>query len=115
MKASPFAGKAASPRCSSMCPNASRPITQRCLTFQCRSNMVSSAHPGIGARPSSKRSTRGMSSRSLRPFSCTALGRRSIDREGVKRLSRMTDGQIQGMLSRENVVGYLRSLRQVGI
>jgi hypothetical protein len=27
----------------------------------------------------------------------------------------MLDGQIQGMLSREDVVGYLRTLRELGV
>ena len=38
-----------------------------------------------------------------------------MDRDGVNQLPVMTDGQIQGMLSREDVVGYLRNLRELGV
>lgn len=43
----------------------------------------------------------------------TALG--EMDREGVNQLPVMTDGQFRGMLSREDVVGYLRALRELGV
>ena len=33
-----------------------------------------------------------------------------MDRDGVNQLPVMTDGKIRGMLSREDVVGYLRAL-----
>ena len=38
-----------------------------------------------------------------------------MDRDGVNQLPVMTDGQIRGMLSREDVVGYLRTLRELGV
>ena len=38
-----------------------------------------------------------------------------MDRDGVNQLPVMTDGQIQGMLSREDVVSYLRTLRELGV
>jgi CBS domain-containing protein len=38
-----------------------------------------------------------------------------MDRDGVNRLPVMVDGQIQGMLSREDVVSYLRTLRELGV
>jgi Zn-dependent protease len=42
----------------------------------------------------------------------TAL--QEMDRDGVNQLPVMTDGQIQGMLRREDVVSYLRALRELG-
>jgi Zn-dependent protease/CBS domain-containing protein len=38
-----------------------------------------------------------------------------MDRDGVNQLPVMLNGQIQGMLSREDVVGYLRTLRELGV
>jgi CBS domain-containing protein len=38
-----------------------------------------------------------------------------MDRDGVNQLPVMTDGQIQGMLSREDVVSYMRTLRELGV
>jgi CBS domain-containing protein len=38
-----------------------------------------------------------------------------MDRDGVNQLPVMTDGRIQGMLSREDVVSYLRTLRELGV
>jgi signal-transduction protein with cAMP-binding, CBS, and nucleotidyltransferase domain len=38
-----------------------------------------------------------------------------MDGDGVNQLPVMTDGQIQGMLSREDVVSYLRTLRELGV
>jgi Zn-dependent protease/CBS domain-containing protein len=38
-----------------------------------------------------------------------------MDRDGVNQLPVMVDGQIQGMLSREDVIGYLRTLRELGV
>jgi Zn-dependent protease len=37
-----------------------------------------------------------------------------MDRNGVNQLPVMTDGQIQGMLSRDDIIGYLRTLREIG-
>jgi Zn-dependent protease/CBS domain-containing protein len=37
-----------------------------------------------------------------------------MDRDGVNQLPVMVDGQIQGMLSREDIVGYLGTLREFG-
>jgi Zn-dependent protease/CBS domain-containing protein len=37
-----------------------------------------------------------------------------MDRDGVNQLPVMKDGQIQGMLSREDIIGYLRTLREIG-
>jgi Zn-dependent protease/CBS domain-containing protein len=37
-----------------------------------------------------------------------------MDRDGVNQLPVMEDGQIQGMLSREDVIGYLRTLQEFG-
>jgi len=39
----------------------------------------------------------------------------AMDRDGVNQLPVMTDGQIRGMLSQEDVVGYLRALRELGV
>ena len=38
-----------------------------------------------------------------------------MDRDGVNQLPVMVDGKIQGMLSREDVVSYLRTLRELGV
>jgi Zn-dependent protease/CBS domain-containing protein len=38
-----------------------------------------------------------------------------MDRDGVNQLPVMVDGQIQGMLSREDVVSYLRTLWELGV
>ena len=38
-----------------------------------------------------------------------------MDRDGVNQLPVMSDGQIQGVLSREDVVSYLRTLRGLGL
>ena len=37
-----------------------------------------------------------------------------MDHDGVNQLPVMADGQIQGMLSREDVVSYLRTMRELG-
>ncbi len=37
-----------------------------------------------------------------------------MDRDGVNQLPVMVDGQIQGMLSREDIISYLRTLREFG-
>jgi CBS domain-containing protein len=37
-----------------------------------------------------------------------------MDRDGVNQLPVMVDGQIQGMLSREDVIGFLRTLEEFG-
>jgi Zn-dependent protease len=37
-----------------------------------------------------------------------------MDRDGVNQLPVMTDGQIQGVLSREDIIGYMRTLREIG-
>ena len=37
-----------------------------------------------------------------------------MDRDGVNQLPVMMDGQIQGMLSREDVISYLRTLQELG-
>jgi Zn-dependent protease/CBS domain-containing protein len=37
-----------------------------------------------------------------------------MDRDGVNQLPVMTDGRIQGMLSREDIIAYLRTLRELG-
>ena len=39
---------------------------------------------------------------------------KEMDSDGVNQLPVMADGQIQGMLSREDVVSYLRTLRELG-
>jgi signal-transduction protein with cAMP-binding, CBS, and nucleotidyltransferase domain len=38
-----------------------------------------------------------------------------MDRDGVNQLPVMTDGQIQGMISREDVISYLRTLRDLSV
>jgi CBS domain-containing protein len=38
-----------------------------------------------------------------------------MDRDGVNQLPVMVNGQMQGMLSREDVVSYLRTLRELGV
>ncbi len=38
-----------------------------------------------------------------------------MDRDGVNQLPVMVNGQIQGMLSREDVISYLRTLRELGV
>lgn len=38
-----------------------------------------------------------------------------MDRDGVNQLPVMTDGQIQGMLSREDVISYLRTLQELDV
>jgi CBS domain-containing protein len=37
-----------------------------------------------------------------------------MDRDGVNQLPVMTDGHIQGMLSREDVITFLRTLKELG-
>ena len=50
----------------------------------------------------------------LRPDTELWKALEEMDRDGVNQLPVMADGQIQGMLSREDVVGYLRTLRELG-
>jgi signal-transduction protein with cAMP-binding, CBS, and nucleotidyltransferase domain len=38
-----------------------------------------------------------------------------MDRDGVNQLPVMTDGQIVGMLTREDVISYLRTLQELGV
>jgi signal-transduction protein with cAMP-binding, CBS, and nucleotidyltransferase domain len=38
-----------------------------------------------------------------------------MDRDGVNQLPVMTDGQILGMLSRDDVIGFLRTLQELGV
>jgi Zn-dependent protease/CBS domain-containing protein len=38
-----------------------------------------------------------------------------MDRDGVNQLPVMADGQIEGMLSREDVISYLRTLQELGV
>jgi len=38
-----------------------------------------------------------------------------MNRDGVNQLPVMVDGQIQGMLSQKDVVGYLRTLRELSV
>ena len=38
-----------------------------------------------------------------------------MDRDGVNQLPVMLDGEIQGMLSREDIISYLRTLRELGV
>ncbi len=38
-----------------------------------------------------------------------------MDRDGVNQLPVMADGQVQGVLSREDMVSYLRTLREIGL
>jgi signal-transduction protein with cAMP-binding, CBS, and nucleotidyltransferase domain len=37
-----------------------------------------------------------------------------MDRDGVNQLPVMADGQILGMLSRDDVISYLRTLQELG-
>jgi CBS domain-containing protein len=37
-----------------------------------------------------------------------------MDRDGVNQLPVMTDGHLQGMLSREDVITFLRTLQEMG-
>ena len=38
-----------------------------------------------------------------------------MDRDGINQLSVMTDGQMLGMLSRDDIIGFLRARRELGI
>ena len=38
-----------------------------------------------------------------------------MDRDGLNQLPVMVDGEIHGILSREDVVGYLRTLRELRV
>jgi CBS domain-containing protein len=38
-----------------------------------------------------------------------------MDRDGVNQLPVIVDDKIQGMLSREDIIGYLRTLREFGV
>ena len=38
-----------------------------------------------------------------------------MDRDGVNQLPVMTDGQILGMLSRDDVISFLRTLQELGV
>jgi CBS domain-containing protein len=51
----------------------------------------------------------------LRPDTELWAALEEMDRDGVNQLPVMVDGQIQGMLSREDVVSYLRTLRELGV
>jgi CBS domain-containing protein len=48
----------------------------------------------------------------VRPDAELSTALEEMDRDGVNQLPVMVDGQIQGVLSREDVVGYLRTLRE---
>jgi CBS domain-containing protein len=37
-----------------------------------------------------------------------------MDRDGVNQLPVMTEGRVVGMLSREDVVSFMRTLREIG-
>ena len=37
-----------------------------------------------------------------------------MDRDGVNQLPVMSDGQIKGMLSREDIITFLRTLKELG-
>jgi CBS domain-containing protein len=37
-----------------------------------------------------------------------------MDRDGVNQLPVMVDGQLQGMLSRGDIISYLRTLQELG-
>jgi signal-transduction protein with cAMP-binding, CBS, and nucleotidyltransferase domain len=37
-----------------------------------------------------------------------------MDRDGVNQLPVMTDGHIEGMLTREDLISYLRTLEEIG-
>jgi Zn-dependent protease/CBS domain-containing protein len=50
----------------------------------------------------------------LRPDTELWAALEEMDRDGVNQLPVMVDGQIQGMLSREDVVSYLRTLHEIG-
>jgi hypothetical protein len=39
----------------------------------------------------------------------------AADRDGVNQLPVMTDGQILGMLSRDDVISFLRTLQELGV
>jgi Zn-dependent protease len=52
--------------------------------------------------------------RRLRPDAELWTALEEMDRDGVNQLPVMVDGQIQGMLSREDVITFLRTLRELG-
>jgi signal-transduction protein with cAMP-binding, CBS, and nucleotidyltransferase domain len=37
-----------------------------------------------------------------------------MDRDGVNQLPVMSDGKIEGMLTREDIISYLKNLRELG-
>jgi len=51
----------------------------------------------------------------LRPDEELWAALEEMDRDGVNQLPVMVDGKIQGMLSREDVISYLRTLRELGV
>jgi len=51
----------------------------------------------------------------VRPDTELSTSLEEMDRDGVNQLPVMVDGKIQGMLSREDVVSYLRTLRELGV
>jgi len=51
----------------------------------------------------------------VRPDAELSTSLEEMDRDGVNQLPVMEDGQIQGMLSREDVVSYLRTLHELGV
>jgi CBS domain-containing protein len=53
--------------------------------------------------------------KSTRPDADLWAALEEMDHDGVNQLPVMQDGQILGMLSREDVISYLRNLRDLGM
>jgi Zn-dependent protease len=51
----------------------------------------------------------------VRPETPLWAATEEMDRDGVNQLPVMTDGQILGMLSRDDVISFLRTLRELGV
>jgi CBS domain-containing protein len=53
--------------------------------------------------------------KSVGPDSDLWMALQEMDRDGVSQLPVMVNGQILGMLTREGIVSYLRTLRELGV
>jgi len=53
--------------------------------------------------------------RRVRPDTGLWAAVEEMDRDGVNQLPVMTDGQILGVLSRDDVISFLRTLQELGV
>jgi signal-transduction protein with cAMP-binding, CBS, and nucleotidyltransferase domain len=51
----------------------------------------------------------------VRPETALWTAAEAMDRDGVNQLPVMTDGQLLGMLSRDDIISFLRTLNELGV